>query len=281
MLRKVIKENAERYTNLEGILPYLRGNTGLVFTHLELADARSSLMAIKVQRAAKAGAISPVDVTLPSGDTRLEPTKTSFFQALGIGTKIIKGSVSLASDVPLLKAGQRVTVSQAALLQMLNIKPFQYGLKVGMVYDNGDIYPSSISDFNETNMFQSIMSGITNVAAVSLEIGYPTQASVMFSMRAAMMNVIGVAAASGLSMPLLEEGAVVVPDEDNGDIDDDVKGGGDDDMDCMCLFGDEDEEAKADDGEKGKKKPQTDDGDDDDDPSASMGSIFGDEDEVY
>ena len=281
MLRKVIKENAERYTNLEGILPYLRGNTGLVFTHLELADARSSLMAIKVQRAAKAGAISPVDVTLPSGDTRLEPTKTSFFQALGIGTKIIKGSVSLASDVPLLKAGQRVTVSQAALLQMLNIKPFQYGLKVGMVYDNGDIYPSSISDFNETNMFQSIMSGITNVAALSLEIGYPTQASVMFSMRAAMMNVIGVAAASGLSMPLLEEGAVVVPDEDNGDIDDDVKGGGDDDMDCMCLFGDEDEEAKADDGEKGKKKPQTDDGDDDDDPSASMGSIFGDEDEVY
>ena len=139
MLRKVIKENAERYTNLEGILPYLRGNTGLVFTHLELADARASLMAIKVQRAAKAGAISPVDVTLPSGDTRLEPTKTSFFQALGIGTKIIKGSVSLASDVPLLKAGQRVTVSQAALLQMLNIKPFQYGLKVGMVYDNRDI----------------------------------------------------------------------------------------------------------------------------------------------
>ena len=279
MLRKVIKENAERYTNLEGILPYLRGNTGLVFTHLELADARSSLMAIKVQRAAKAGAISPVDVTLPSGDTRLEPTKTSFFQALGIGTKIIKGSVSLASDVPLLKAGQRVTVSQAALLQMLNIKPFQYGLKVGMVYDNGDIYPSSISDFNETNMFQSIMSGITNVAAVSLEIGYPTQASVMFSMRAAMMNVMGMAAASGLSMPQLEGGAVVVPDEDNGDIDDDVKGGGDDDMDCMCLFGDEDEEAEADDGEK--KKPQTDDGDDDDDPSASMGSIFGDEDEDY
>jgi len=111
----------------------------LVFTHLELADARASLMAIKVQRAAKAGAISPVDVTLPSEDTRLEPTKTSFFQALGIGTKIIKGSVSLASDVPLLKAGQRVTVSQAALLQMLNIKPFQYGLKVGMVYDNRDI----------------------------------------------------------------------------------------------------------------------------------------------
>jgi len=237
------------------------------------------LMAIKVQRPAKAGAISPVDVIIPAGDTRQEPTKTSFFQALGIPSKINRGTISLANDVPLLKTGQRVTLSQAALLQMLNIKPFHYGLKVGMVYDNGEIYPSSISDFNETNMFQSVMNGITNVAALSLEIGYPTQASVMFSMRAALRNVMGVAAASGLSMPQLErstESAVVVPNDDDDSSDDQPKGG-DDDMDCMCLFNDEDEEVE----EKEKKNPQTAERYEDDE-NPSMVGIFGDlEEEDY
>lgn len=76
-------------------------------------------------------------MTVPAGPTGLDPSQTSFFQALSIPTKIQKGQIEIVSDVPLIKPGDKVTASQAALLQKLNIRPFNYGLKVENVYDNG------------------------------------------------------------------------------------------------------------------------------------------------
>lgn len=45
--------------------------------------------------AARAGAIAPCDVTVPAQNTGLGPEKTSFFQALGITTKISRGTIEI------------------------------------------------------------------------------------------------------------------------------------------------------------------------------------------
>ena len=57
---------------------------------------------------AKAGALAPLDVTVPAQNTGMGPEKTSFFQALSIPTKITKGTIEIISDVPLIKAGDKV-----------------------------------------------------------------------------------------------------------------------------------------------------------------------------
>ncbi len=49
-------------------------------------------------------------------------------QALGIATKINKGTIEIVSDVHLIKAGDKVGASQATLLSKLGVKPFKYGL---------------------------------------------------------------------------------------------------------------------------------------------------------
>ena len=49
-------------------------------------------------------------------------------QALGIATKINKGTIEIVSDVHLIKTGDKVGASQATLLSKLGIKPFKYGL---------------------------------------------------------------------------------------------------------------------------------------------------------
>lgn len=67
---------------------------------------------------------------LPPSNTGLGPEKTSFFQALSIATKISKGSIEMISEVHLIKFGEKVGASEAALLQMLKIFPFSYGLKI-------------------------------------------------------------------------------------------------------------------------------------------------------
>jgi len=56
-----------------------------------------------VSAPAKAGIIAPNDVLVPKGNTGMEPTQTSFLQALNIPSKINKGQVEILSDVNLIK----------------------------------------------------------------------------------------------------------------------------------------------------------------------------------
>lgn len=79
---------------------------------------------------AKAGSLAPIDVFVPPQNTGLGPEKTSFFQALSIATKISKGTIEILSEVHLIKKDDKVGFSEAALLQMLKVFPFSYGLKI-------------------------------------------------------------------------------------------------------------------------------------------------------
>ena len=63
--------------------------------------------------------------------------KTSFFQALSIPTKIASGLIEITAKVNLLTAGDKVGQSEATLLTMLNIRPFEYGFDILHVYDSG------------------------------------------------------------------------------------------------------------------------------------------------
>ena len=87
-------------------------------------------MLFQVAAPAKAGAIAPIDVFVSPQNTGLGPEKTSFFQALSIATKISKGTIEILSEVHLIKKDEKVGFSEAALLQMLKVFPFSYGLKI-------------------------------------------------------------------------------------------------------------------------------------------------------
>merc|ERR1711973_225550 len=70
-------------------------------------------------------------------------------EALAIPTKITKGTIEILSDIHLVKKDEKVGASEAALLQMLNIKPFHYGLVVSQVYDNGAVFSPEILDITD------------------------------------------------------------------------------------------------------------------------------------
>merc|ERR1712002_333183 len=146
MMRKAIRGHLENNPALEKLLPHIKGNVGFVFTKEDLAEVRDMLLANKVPAAARAGAIAPCDVTVPAQNTGLGPEKTSFFQALGITTKISRGTIEILSDVSLIKTGDKVGASEATLCNMLNISPFSYGLIIQQVYDNGSVYSPEVLD---------------------------------------------------------------------------------------------------------------------------------------
>ena len=205
MMRKAIRGHLGSNPKLDQLLPHIKGNIGFVFTKEELVTIRDMLVSNKVRAPARAGALAPLDVVVPAQNTGLGPEKTSFFQALNIPTKITKGTIEIIQDVNLIKSGDRVGMSEATLLNMLNISPFTYGLAVQKVYDSGTIFDPAILDITEADLKAKFMAGVARVAALSLAIKYPTVASVPHSIVNGLKNCLALAAVTDITFKEAEK----------------------------------------------------------------------------
>jgi large subunit ribosomal protein LP0 len=196
MVRRALRTILPEYPQYERLLPHVKGNVGFVFANGDLKEIRDVIVANKVAAPARAGAFAPKDVTVPAGNTGMEPGKTSFFQALGIPTKIARGTIEIVSDVKVVTAGTRVGPSEATLLNMLNISPFTYGMTVVQIYDNGTTFPPDVLDVSEDELIERFLAGIKTIAAISLALNYPTIVSVVHSLVNAYKNLLAVSLAT-------------------------------------------------------------------------------------
>ncbi|KAF6842463.1 60s acidic ribosomal protein p0 [Colletotrichum musicola] len=205
MVRRALKTFIADSPEYERLLPFVKGNVGFVFTNGDLKSIRDKILANKVAAPARAGAIAPSDVWIPAGNTGMEPGKTSFFQALGVPTKIARGTIEIVSDLKLVEANNKVGPSEATLLNMLNISPFTYGMGIAQVYDQGNTFPSDVLDISEEQLLKAFAGAVTTIAAVSLAINFPTLPSVVHSFYNGYKNVLAVAIETEISWPEIEE----------------------------------------------------------------------------
>lgn len=253
MMRKVFKDFlAENEGHPIGQLQeHIVGNTGFIFTNGDLNEIKKIVGENVVPAPARAGAIAPVDVVIPAGPTGMEPGGTAFFQALNIATKISRGQIEIINDVKLIFVGDKVEPGQSVLLSKLNIQPFSYGLGLKIVYDNGSVYDTKILDMTDDDLTNKFLSGISTVAAVSLELGYPTLASLPHSISKAaqkcfsvcleldlkikQMEMLSAAAASGPASG--GDGAAAAEEKEEEEEEEEVDMGG-----GAGLFGDDDDD---------------------------------------
>jgi len=205
MIRKVIRSRIATNPSLEKLLPFVKGNIGFVFTNAELRVVRDKLLSQRVEAPAKAGAIAPIDVFVDAQNTGMGPEKTSFFQALGIATKIAKGTIEISNRVHLLKKSEKVGQSEAALLNMLKISPFTYGLVIKQVYDAGAVFSNEILDITDETLLAHLSTAISHIASLSLAIGFPTKASVHHSIINGYKNLLAIALTTEISFKGVSE----------------------------------------------------------------------------
>jgi len=196
LVRKVLKGQIAKNPSLEALLPLVWGNVGFVFANGELPKVRDMLVSKRVAAPAKANTIAPCDVIVKAGPTGMEPTQTSFLQALNIASKITRGQIEIINDVALIKKGDKVGSSEAALLQKLDQKPFTYGLNINSVYDNGSVYGAEVLDLTDEAILDRFRMGVQNVAAVGLRLGLPNVATVSHSLANGYKNLLCVSLAT-------------------------------------------------------------------------------------
>ncbi|URE04961.1 60S acidic ribosomal protein P0 [Musa troglodytarum] len=207
LIRRCIKIHAEKTGNKNylNLLPLLVGNVGLIFTKGDLKEVSEEVAKYKVGAPARVGLVAPIDVVVPPGNTGLDPSQTSFFQVLNIPTKINKGTVEIITPVELIKKGEKVGSSEAALLAKLGIRPFSYGLIILSVYDNGSVFTPEVLDLTEDDLIEKFAAGISMVTSLSLAISYPTLAAAPHMFINAYKNVLAVAIATEYTFPEAEK----------------------------------------------------------------------------
>ncbi len=189
---------------------------GLIFSDEPVFELRPIIEGNKVETAAKVGTIAPCDVVIPPGPTGMDPSQISFFHALKISTKIQKGQIEIVKDFKVCEKGRQVTNSEAVLLQKLGIKPFFYGMEVISVYDDGSILQQDVLSISPSEILSKFQAGASNITALSLELGIPTEASVPYMIANAFKNLAAISVETSYKLAeldALQSAAAAAPKE--------------------------------------------------------------------
>lgn len=205
MIRKVLRERLEATPQFEALMPSVRGNIGFVFTNGDLNEIRAIVTENKVPAGAKAGVIAPIDVVIPPGPTGLDPGQTNFFQTLNIGTKIVKGTIEIISASKVCTKGLQISSSAVALLNKLGIRPFEYGIVVSTIYENGSVYDVKVLDMGADDIGNMFVAAANKLAALSFALGQINQATVPHSFGRAFKALVSVALSADYNFDEIKE----------------------------------------------------------------------------
>jgi large subunit ribosomal protein LP0 len=186
------------------LTPLLKEKVALIFSDASVHELRIKIEANKVPTEARVGVVSPVDFSCPAGPTGLDPSQINFFHALNISTKIVKGQIEITKDFKVTTKGKKVKASEAALLKKLNIKPFEYGMKIAQVYDDGTILPEAILNLDPASLLARFEQGVRNITALSLGAGYPIEATIPLIIGNAFKNIAAISLETGYFFPHLD-----------------------------------------------------------------------------
>jgi len=193
-----VQKLIERVNNMQAML---------IFTNTDISNVIAITDKYKIEKQAKDGAISPINVILKAGPTRLDPSHIELFQALKIPTAVIKGQLEIIREARILSIGQKINLPEINIMKKFNIKPYIHQVNVRLIYMSGKVYGSEILRINEEILKKVVVSGINNVSCLSLSIGVPTKASALHIVMGGLTKLLGLKIHTGLEVAQLIGGA--------------------------------------------------------------------------
>ena len=149
----------------------------LIFTNRDIAEIASITGKYVIEKQAKPGQISPVEIIIPAGPTGMDSSQIDYFQALKIPTKVMRNQLEITTATKILTVGQKITLSEINLMKKFNIKPYKHQMKIKKLLLNGKLYGEEILKVTDDYMKTKLEQGIKNILGFSLAAHVPTQAS--------------------------------------------------------------------------------------------------------
>ncbi len=89
-------------------------------------------------------------------------------------------------------------------MKKLNLKPFEYGLKVIGVYDDGQILPQEVININPDSIIGEFQNSVKNLAGLSLATGFTIEPVIPLLIADSFKNIAALSIESGFKIKELE-----------------------------------------------------------------------------
>ncbi|MFN4336959.1 MAG: 50S ribosomal protein L10 [Candidatus Nitrosocaldus sp.] len=179
---------------IEKVLKELDGQNLLIFTNMNPFKLQMLLEKNKVYLPAKGGDVATEDIVVPAGNTGLAPGPIlSEFREAKIQTKIEEGTVWIAKDTVVAKAGETISMKLASLLSKLGIKPIKAGISLHLVLEDGLVYKSDDLKIDVDMYRKSIEEAYSNALSLAVNASYPTKESIAMIVSRAYSNAVALA----------------------------------------------------------------------------------------
>ncbi|EAY05067.1 ribosomal protein L10, putative [Trichomonas vaginalis G3] len=204
LMRRAVDELKDEIPSITELEKNLSNGAGLIFTNGSFKAIKEVIDANCLGSAAKPGSIAPCDVFIKPQRTSISPTDIKVLHALNIQCKVFKGTIEITGEKQLIWEGQKVGASEANILGMLGILPFNYTLKIEALYDNGSMYDPSFLSISDDYLAQKFTEGLCNVTCVALGMHYPCVASTPHMIRSAFTDIASIAISINHEMRQIE-----------------------------------------------------------------------------
>ncbi|MHA1915274.1 MAG: 50S ribosomal protein L10 [Promethearchaeota archaeon] len=167
-------EKDSKKPNLGALADNIPGQSSLVFTDLDLIELKKILHENEWMVPARPNEITPVDIWVPAGDTGLPTGQviSELNMTLKLPTRIMNDTIHVRDDTRTHKAGDLVTIKQAAVLKKLGISPIESLIKIHFAWSNGEIIPEDVLYMDIEQFKQDVVVAYREALAILFEMPF-------------------------------------------------------------------------------------------------------------
>lgn len=172
IIEKMVKETRLKETGLE---KQLEKGTAIIFSKMPSMELAIFLKKNSIPAMPKQGQLSPIDITVPAGDTGLAPGPAlSDLKAVGINAKIQGASIFIQNDTVICRQGQPITKAILSVLTKLDIKPTRIGMALKAAIEENILFTKEALNINPEETAEQIAKAYNQAMAIALESQYFT-----------------------------------------------------------------------------------------------------------
>lgn len=190
-LMKLAFENAEKdKTGITSLAGYLdNGIPALILSNEDPFRLSKMLMKNKTNTFAKAGQLAPNDIIVQAGVTKFPPGPViGEFSSAGLKTAVEAGKIAIKEDKLFVKKGEIIDGKKADILSKLGIEPVEIGVKLIAMFENGNVYGSSLLDIDEARYLQEIRDVVRAAFNLAINTEYVTNDTIAWLIKKAYME---------------------------------------------------------------------------------------------
>lgn len=174
LMRIAIDKVLNEKHGLEKLKEYLEGSNIFLFTNINPFELYMLLEKYKIPTYAKPGDVVDREVVIPAGNTGIPPGPIlSTFGKLKIPTKIQEGTIWIAKDTVVAKPGDKISPELASILQKLDIKPLEVGVKLKVAYADGLVFKAEDLKLDLEKYRSDIAEAYLNALKLGVEVAFP------------------------------------------------------------------------------------------------------------